>query len=229
MKNLLKFIKKVFIKVESVFYVGATDILKEPLTREQEEYYIKKKEEGDLKAKEKLIEHNLRLVVFLAKKYENTGVDLEDLVSIGNIGLIKGINTFSSDKNIKLVKGSTNSTRNILFYEYGQGHLDYNLWIEVEEGNKTWVYDLFSLLKMEKDFYYELEEPKIEKIYLKDVLDLNKDFSSFSNQYDNILYEMIDKLKESLEDSPYKELLIPEIIRYEDNISKEKVKSKKFW
>ena len=103
------------------------------------------------------------------------------------------------------------------------------MWIEVEEGNKTWVYDLFSLLKMEKDFYYELEQPKIEKIYLKDVLDLNKDFSSFSNQYDNILYEMIDKLKESLEDSPYKELLIPEIIRYEDNISKEKVKSKKFW
>ena len=102
MKKLLKFIKKLFIKVESVFYVGATDILKEPLTGEQEEYYIKKKEEGDLKAKEKLIEHNLRLVVFLAKKYENTGVDLEDLVSIGNIGLIKGINTFSSDKNIKL-------------------------------------------------------------------------------------------------------------------------------
>ena len=83
------------------------------------------------------------------------------------------------DKNIKLVKGSTNSTRNILFYEYGQGHLDYNLWIEVEEGNKTWVYDLFSLLKMEKDFYYKLEEPMIEKIYLKDVLDLNKDFSIF--------------------------------------------------
>ena len=102
MKKLLKFIKKLFIKVESVFYVGATDILKEPLTWEQEEYYIKKKEEGDLKAKEKLIEHNLRLVVFLAKKYENTGVDLEDLVSIGNIGLIKGINTFSSDNNIKL-------------------------------------------------------------------------------------------------------------------------------
>lgn len=133
------------------------------------------------------------------------------------------------DKNIKLVKGSTNSTRNILFYEYGQGHLDYNLWIEVEEGNKIWVYDLFSLLKMEKDFFYKLEEPMIEKIYLKDVLDLNKDFSIFSNQYDNLLYEMIDKLKESLEDSPYKELLIPEIIRYKDNISKEKVKCKKFW
>ncbi len=102
MNRLFKFLRRLFNKVNSIFYVGATDILKEPLTREQEDYYVKLKEEGDMLAREKLIEHNLRLVVFLAKKYENTGVDLEDLVSIGNIGLIKGINTFSSDKNIKL-------------------------------------------------------------------------------------------------------------------------------
>ena len=117
MKKLLKFIKKLFIKVESVFYVGATDILIEPLTGDQEEYYIKKKEEGDLKAKEKLIEHNLRLVVFLAKKYENTGVELEDLVSIGTIGLIKGINTFHRDKNIKLATYASRCIDNeILMY-----------------------------------------------------------------------------------------------------------------
>lgn len=102
MNRLFKFLRRFFNKVNSVFYIGATDILKEPLSREQEEYYVKLKEDGDMRAREKLIEHNLRLVVFLAKKYENTGVDLEDLVSIGNIGLIKGINTFSSDKNIKL-------------------------------------------------------------------------------------------------------------------------------
>ena len=102
MNRLFKFLRRFFNKVNSIFYVGATDILKEPLSREQEEYYVKLKEDGDKLAREKLIEHNLRLVVFLAKKYENTGVDLEDLVSIGNIGLIKGINTFSSDKNIKL-------------------------------------------------------------------------------------------------------------------------------
>ena len=102
MNRLFKFLRRIFNKVNSIFYVGATDILKEPLSREQEEYYVKLKEDGDKLAREKLIEHNLRLVVFLAKKYENTGVDLEDLVSIGNIGLIKGINTFSSDKNIKL-------------------------------------------------------------------------------------------------------------------------------
>ncbi|MBR2677966.1 MAG: sigma-70 family RNA polymerase sigma factor [Bacilli bacterium] len=102
MYKLIKLFKKIFYKVGSVFYVGATDILPEPLTREEEEYLVKLKDEGNLKAKDKLIEHNLRLVVFLAKKYENTGVDLEDLVSIGSIGLIKGINTFSSNKNIKL-------------------------------------------------------------------------------------------------------------------------------
>ena len=102
MKKLLLFLKKIFFKVGSCFYVGATDVLPEPLSKEDEEYYVKLKEEGDTLAKEKLIEHNLRLVVFLAKKYENTTYDIEDLVSIGSIGLIKGINTYKIDKNIKL-------------------------------------------------------------------------------------------------------------------------------
>ena len=99
---IINFIRKLFYKVTSIFYVGATDMLPEPLSREMEDYYVSLKDDGDLKAKDVLIEHNLRLVVFLAKKYENTGVDLEDLVSIGTIGLIKGINTFSKSKNIKL-------------------------------------------------------------------------------------------------------------------------------
>ena len=102
MLKIIEFIKKLFTKVGSIFYVGATDMLPEPLSKEMEEYYVMLKDDGDQKAKDILIEHNLRLVVFLAKKYENTGVDLEDLVSIGTIGLIKGINTFSKDKNIKL-------------------------------------------------------------------------------------------------------------------------------
>ena len=102
MLKLKEFFKKLLFKIESIFYVGATDMLPEPLSKEMEEYYIKLKDDGDLKAKDILIEHNLRLVVFLAKKYENTGVDLEDLVSIGTIGLIKGVNTFSKDKKIKL-------------------------------------------------------------------------------------------------------------------------------
>ena len=99
---IINLLKKIFYKVTSIFYVGETDMLPEPLSKEMEDYYINLKDDGDLKAKDILIEHNLRLVVFLAKKYENTGVDLEDLVSIGTIGLIKGINTFSKEKNIKL-------------------------------------------------------------------------------------------------------------------------------
>ncbi|MBR5369785.1 MAG: sigma-70 family RNA polymerase sigma factor [Bacilli bacterium] len=114
---IIKFLKRLFFKVCSCFYVGATDILPEPLSREEEDYYVKLKDDGDIKAKDKLIEHNLRLVVFLAKKYENTGVDLEDLVSIGSIGLIKAINTFSSNKNIKLATYASRCIDNeILMY-----------------------------------------------------------------------------------------------------------------
>ena len=102
MLKLFYKIKEMFSKVGELFYVGSTDKLPPPLSREEEEYYVNMASDGDLFARDKLIEHNLRLVVFLAKKYENTGVDLEDLVSIGTIGLMKGVKTFSGDKNIKL-------------------------------------------------------------------------------------------------------------------------------
>ena len=102
MLRLFERIKKIFNKFGEVFYIGSTDKLPPPLSKDEEEYYINMATDGDLFARDKLIEHNLRLVVFLAKKYENTGVDLEDLVSIGTIGLMKGVKTFSSDKNIKL-------------------------------------------------------------------------------------------------------------------------------
>ena len=101
----------------SLFYVGAADILPPPLSKAEEEFYLNMAQDGDLFARDKLIEHNLRLVVFLAKKYENTRVDLEDLVSIGTIGLIKGIKTFSSDKNIKLATYASRCIDNeILMY-----------------------------------------------------------------------------------------------------------------
>lgn len=102
MLRLFYKIKEIFSKVGELFYVGATDKLPPPLSKEEEEFYLVMAGDGDQFARDKLIEHNLRLVVFLAKKYENTGVDLEDLVSIGTIGLMKGIKTFSMDKNIKL-------------------------------------------------------------------------------------------------------------------------------
>ena len=100
-KKIIYLIKRFFEK-DSVFFIGSADKLPEPLTKEEEVKYVTLSMNGDKKARSKLIEHNLRLVVFLAKKYENTGVDLEDLVSIGSVGLIKGVNTYKLDKNINL-------------------------------------------------------------------------------------------------------------------------------
>ena len=101
---MIQLIKKILNKIfgNGIYFVGSSDKLPEPLKKDEETEYILRNMDGDIEAKNKLIEHNLRLVVFLSKKYENTGVDLEDLVSIGTIGLIKGISTYKLDKNIKL-------------------------------------------------------------------------------------------------------------------------------
>jgi len=100
-KKLINKIKSILNK-EGIYYVGSADILPPPLEKDIEESLVYKMIDGDKESRDILVEHNLRLVVFLAKKYDNTGYDLEDLVSIGTIGLIKGVNTYKPDKNIKL-------------------------------------------------------------------------------------------------------------------------------
>ncbi len=87
---------------QRVYYIGGTDVLPPPLKGQEEQSALAALETGCETAKSKLIEHNLRLVVFIARRFENTGVNLEDLISIGTIGLIKGVNTYRRDKNIKL-------------------------------------------------------------------------------------------------------------------------------
>ena len=114
-------LKKLFLKImkkySCLLFVGSTDILPEPLSKEEEIKYVELSMNNDQKARNKLIEHNLRLVVFLAKKYENTNTDLEDLVSIGTIGLIKAVNTYRLDKNIKLATYASRCIDNeILMY-----------------------------------------------------------------------------------------------------------------
>lgn len=117
MISILLMLGEIFDLENVMFFVGSTDKLPEPLSKEMEEYYLIRSTDGDITARDKLIEHNLRLVVFLAKKYENTKVDLEDLVSIGTIGLIKGIKTYSMDKNIKLATYASRCIDNeILMY-----------------------------------------------------------------------------------------------------------------
>lgn len=101
-----------------VHYIGGPDVLPAPLEGEEEAKQLEKLiNENDESARRMLIEHNLRLVVYIAKKFDNTGVGVEDLISIGTIGLIKGINTFKTDKNIKLATYASRCIENeILMY-----------------------------------------------------------------------------------------------------------------
>lgn len=175
--KVIEFLKNVFRKVGSIFYVGATDILPEPLSKEKEDYYLSLAEDGDMKARDVLIEHNLRLVVFLAKKYENTNIDLEDLVSIGTIGLIKGINTFSRDKNIKLATYASRCIDNeILMFLRKTKRLKTEVSIDASlsydaEGNELHLEDV---LGTDKDIVTRgIEEENDKKLMINEVMRLN--------------------------------------------------------
>ncbi len=114
----VKYIKNDEIIEEPIFYIAGAQTLPPPLPEEEEQFYIQKlSEENNLEARQILIERNLRLVVYIAKKFENTGIGIEDLISIGTIGLAKGVNTFKSDKNIKLATYASRCIENeILMY-----------------------------------------------------------------------------------------------------------------
>ena len=176
LKKIINLIKNILIKTESIFYLGATDMLPEPLSKEMEDYYIELKDDGDLKAKDILIEHNLRLVVFLAKKYENTGVDLEDLVSIGTIGLIKGVNTYKLDKNIKLATYASRCIDNeILMFLRKTKKIKTEVSIDASlsfdgEGNELHLEDV---LGTPKDIISKgIEEENDKKIMMSEIMHL---------------------------------------------------------
>lgn len=116
----MNFLRLLFFQTneDAIYYIGGNDILPPPLDAQQENEMLRKlEEEGEEEAKSILIEHNLRLVVYIAKKFDNTGVGVEDLISIGTIGLIKSINTYRMDKNIKLATYASRCIENeILMY-----------------------------------------------------------------------------------------------------------------
>ena len=159
-----------FFKNDGVFFVGSTDILPPPLKKDEEEDLVRKSNNGDLKARNKLIEHNLRLVVFLAKKYDNTMYDLEDLVSIGTIGLIKGIKTYKLDKNIKLATYSSRCIDNeiLMFLRKNKkrnGEVSFEDSINFDnEGNELHLEDVFGT---EDDIVEKELENKEDQKYLK--------------------------------------------------------------
>ena len=102
---------------DKVMYIGGSDTLPPPLTREEERALVEQLDEDSLPIRQTLIEHNLRLVVYIARRFENTGINIEDLISIGTIGLIKAVKTFKADKNIKLATYASRCIENeILMY-----------------------------------------------------------------------------------------------------------------
>ena len=104
-------------KPDKVMYIGGSDTLPPPLPRDEEAALLARLDQGELLVRQTLIERNLRLVVYIARRFENTGINIEDLISIGTIGLIKAINTFRTDKNIKLATYASRCIENeILMY-----------------------------------------------------------------------------------------------------------------
>lgn len=171
-----EFIRLIISKLfrRGVYYVGSSDILPPPLSKEEEDETLELARMGDVIAKNKLIEHNLRLVVFLAKKYENTNVDLEDLVSIGTIGLIKGINTYKMGKNIKLATYASRCIDNeILMFlrknKKRKSEISFEDSLSYDaEGNELHLEDV---LGTDKDIVPKKLEDKIEKKLLVQELD----------------------------------------------------------
>ena len=105
------------VRPEKIMYIGGSDTLPPPLSREEEAVLLSRLDQGEEQARSTLIERNLRLVVYIARRFENTGINIEDLISIGTIGLIKAINTYRTDKNIKLATYASRCIENeILMY-----------------------------------------------------------------------------------------------------------------
>ncbi len=176
LKKIIRIILKVF-KSEGIYFIGSTDKLPEPLKRDEEERLVLLSMDGDNDAKSKLIEHNLRLVVFLSKKYENTGVDLEDLVSIGTIGLIKGVNTYKLDKNIKLAT-------------YASRCIDNEILMFLRKNKRR-----KGEISLEDSLSYDSEG---NELHLEDILGTDDDIVTKGIEDENdkkALYEEISKLK----------------------------------
>lgn len=167
------FIKKIKFKSGNVFYINGSDTLPPPLTKEEEQKVFDMMDTDFEKARESLIVHNLRLVVYIAKKFEGTGVGLEDLISIGTIGLIKAVNTFSKEKNIKLATYASRCIENeILMFLRKSSQYKHEISID-EPLNVDWDGNellLSDVLGTENDVVNVNIENEVEHSLLRDLV-----------------------------------------------------------
>jgi RNA polymerase sporulation-specific sigma factor len=168
--RLLKRLKLNLFERDILCYIGGSDVLPSPLSPEDERHFVSESDKGDTAAKCKLIEHNLRLVVYIAKKFENTGIDIEDLISVGTIGLIKAVNSFNSEKNIKLATYASRCIENeILMYLRRTAKIKSEVSFEEPlntdwEGNELLLSDI---LGTDNDIVYKDIESSVEKEILQ--------------------------------------------------------------
>lgn len=168
-KNLM------FLNQGEIHYIGGADVLPPPLEAEEEVEVINRlSDENDTKARTILIEHNLRLVVYIAKKFDNTGVGVEDLISIGTIGLIKAINSYNPDKNIKLATYASRCIENeILMYLRRNNKTKMEVSID-EPLNVDWDGNellLSDILGTDEDIIYKDIENEVERKLLNKAID----------------------------------------------------------
>lgn len=177
--NVLEMLKTIYVKYISsdnkieeypIFYIAGSQKLPPPVTEEEEEELLKKLAQNDLEARQILVERNLRLVVYIAKKFENTGVGIEDLISIGTIGLMKAINTFNVDKNIKLATYASRCIENEILMHLrrsnktkGEISIDEPL-NQDGDGNELLLSDI---LGTEPDITSRRIEDEVDKVLLK--------------------------------------------------------------
>ena len=158
---------------DEVYYIGGSDTLPAPLSKEEEKDILKRLSNGDMSVKSTLIERNLRLVVYIARKFENTGVYVEDLISIGTIGLIKAINTFNPNKNIKLATYASRCIENeILMYLRKNSNMRMEVSID-EPLNVDWDGNellLSDILGTDNDVICRDLENEVDKTLLKDAV-----------------------------------------------------------
>ena len=169
---LMKVIQKIrfaLVIENEIFYINGSETLPPPLTREEEQHIMENIAKGDSKAREPLIVHNLRLVVYIAKKFETPNASAEDLISIGTIGLIKAVNTFSPEKNIKLATYASRCIENeILMFLRKSSQLKNEVSID-EPLNTDWDGNellLSDILGTEEDIIYRDLEEEVEKSML---------------------------------------------------------------
>ena len=163
----IELLRKFNIRTDSsLFYIGGSEALPPPLSIDEENYLLGKLEKRDFAVKSILIERNLRLVVYIARKFENTGVGVEDLISIGTIGLIKAINTFNPSKNIKLATYASRCIENeILMYLRRNNRLKTEVSID-EPLNVDWDGNellLSDILGTDSDLIYRSIEDEVDK------------------------------------------------------------------